>query len=313
MTRVVAYSYDMDGCVFTKDHVYDTQAIIAEHEKLFAPAKSECYKKYVYCGSARQTHYHDQQNAEYFNGPLATTMVSDIARHLRAIHNTFLFADIATYQDEDDQFNPIYNIHSPGTHYKNKDPSSINAFSYQDTKKILLIYAQISNLCIHEPDADEIIFNFYDDREDILAALNFAFQICPILLPIKVTLKLWHYSDHDKVYEPRLFSTIQGCCEKQHNNYYDVIKNLIESKKLSPASNNDFLILKTDKIDLAYLNELVELGTNGAFSHHAGDGLIDHRNTYSQMPVFLSRDNSGQLDQNDSTLSVNECNKFWFF
>ena len=58
--------------------------------------------------------------------------------------------------------------------------------------KINILYAQIHKVAADHPD-DRIVFDFFDDRMDILEYLHTFFRKYPALIPNHVTLRLFQY------------------------------------------------------------------------------------------------------------------------
>lgn len=62
-----------------------------------------------------------------------------------------------------------------------------------DLYKLTIIYAQMHKVANENP-GERIIFDFYDDQEDILIELQSFFEIYNDLIPIGMTLRLNQYA-----------------------------------------------------------------------------------------------------------------------
>ncbi|MGE3919594.1 MAG: hypothetical protein AB7F64_01385 [Gammaproteobacteria bacterium] len=100
------------------------------------------------------------------------------------------------------------------------DPKMQHPQSIFDESKITLIYTQIHKIAQDAKlDVEEllkkngmpydlsIIYNFHDDREDILKYLDLYFTGNPELIPKSITFNLYQYSGSE---HPKLFASIPG-------------------------------------------------------------------------------------------------------
>lgn len=220
---ILIHSFDHDGClafsnerraVTVTQQIEDNQAMIGyllqyndlrddESGELTYPIRK------VMIGSNRQSFDKDAANAmRNHNGscvPLAIAMseqldaefdgltLADIKAGQSAGHHADLFLAAAQEASIDTaavmSFPPLMAIHNLTT--KECNPYYFHDFDFAEDK-INILYAQMHHQAALHPD-EEITFNFYDDRLDILRALHNFFQKYPTLIPHNVELSLFHY------------------------------------------------------------------------------------------------------------------------
>lgn len=113
-----------------------------------------------------------------------------------------------------------------------------------DASKISIVYAQIHRLASQNPD-DKIIYEFVDDREDIINPLFSFFQKNPDLIPNNVTINFHLYGRVESITNEILSDVkdpIQGTGIIDHN-YHETILQMARSI----SSNSDFNYKKEEK------------------------------------------------------------------
>ncbi len=314
MRIVIARSYDMDSCILLPGLKLNYTLWL--HKQHFDDiAKEKPIKQYVFSGSTRQTPRHDAAVAQLRKTPLGSDTVREIAKHLGAVHNTFFAGDVATYTVK--EVAPRLTLMEPGWLLKKaNDNHFIDSgdcrYAFVDYNKIFLIYLQVSNICVHEPDADKIVFNFYDDYDDfILKPIKEFFEMHSQLIYKKVEINLWHYYPDSGMSEPSHYATIQGTCDKPHVAYYDVLTSLARNERLTyqyvPEASSHAFVVDTDRFSKAFVDTLVHIGTTNAPSHKPGEGLVDYGNASAVNTVTMFRDGdpSNASSATQKTFSTN--------
>ncbi|MBA2709734.1 MAG: hypothetical protein H0U57_03970 [Tatlockia sp.] len=190
---ILVLSFDFDGCLYNREYL-ETRDIITANTNLLNSINQQCKEKnysksIIVIGSNRQSYQVDKINRQN-NG--TESCFNSIQEINKAIPNTsldtFLLAD-------------IYGDLPFGTSFKlaidqlNNPDKKLNHADYEfDENKVNLIYAQMHKVALENP-GEEIVFNFYDDRPDIIAALAYFFNdLNPDLIPENVTLNLNQYN-----------------------------------------------------------------------------------------------------------------------
>lgn len=269
--EVVVYSLDMDGCLFAPRDTRLPEEMYDENTSLMAEIQKDPRRKYVCSFSARQNRRFDQALSTQNRTPLATDMVAYIAKKTGSILNKFMLNDLVGQ-------NMSSKPRLPGEEFD----SAFSSHGYEnficDELKILLVYAQVHNLAVHENGAESIIFRFFDDFDEeedkpILRALYIFYSTYPNFIPKHVTLKFSLYHSHMSPidYKPDKY-IVQGTGET-HSCYYDVTR----------AIARDYLILsyEASRVDCTKMSEnmdvLIAMGIgsadNASFRHDPGVGL----------------------------------------
>ncbi|MGE3920979.1 MAG: hypothetical protein AB7F64_08660, partial [Gammaproteobacteria bacterium] len=137
--------------------------------------------------------------------------------------------------------NPVWQEHENllvQYYSQNFDPNIQHACWVFDESKITLLYAQMHMAAcqaLNDPNA-RIIFNFRDDREDILTELNEYFEKYPGLIPENMVLNLYQYNGTAK---SKLFASIQGTGEvdRDYKNTIKSIANIFKQTKKNEMQN----------------------------------------------------------------------------
>lgn len=195
--RVV--SVDYDGCLMHYGCMEITPPVPGQvtraNKKLIDVLRSEgsnYTKMIVTCGSARQSFWSDRSNrfgGRYDRGYCFPALVEFTeALGNGAELDRFLLAD-------------VHGKLEPGVSFKRAtdpgDGDEIWARAHAnwpgDETKLSILYAQMHHNAEKDPYG-KITFDFIDDREDILVALENFFGEHPELIPKNVTLRLFRYA-----------------------------------------------------------------------------------------------------------------------
>lgn len=181
------HAIDADGCFFAghenlKNHIKTTKSGITKtNTKLM-------------CGSARQDIFTDYSNASSRGTPSIFKALFVFSEELACDLDRFLLADL--YNNKDDGYNfdlGLEQLDDEGKYHKAiADQHHYDQWCFDDSK-FTLLYAQLHHVAKKYPN-DDIVFNFYDDRESILKGLRMVFINYPHLMPKNVTLKLHKYA-----------------------------------------------------------------------------------------------------------------------
>jgi len=221
-------SFDFDGCLFNetyKNTPYISEAdwpanlilkaesdlIVTSNQKLIndicAQNEAEQYTQIItIIGSNRQSFDRDLNNMARNQTGSCFSAIQRINLALKAKFDPFLLTDarhkiasgtsyhqaMETLQKMRDV--PLYQLDLKGY------PDWLF-----DESKITIIYAQIHRFAKKNPD-ETIVFDFYEDRKDILHGINRYFSAYPELIPDNVTLNLNFYDGS----EPETQYTLQG-------------------------------------------------------------------------------------------------------
>lgn len=229
-------AFDFDGCIF--NHYYlasKKKDILDANKELFETINASKHQKICTISSNRQALIDDYSNAKADQRGSCFTAIRLIAQKLNAEPDYFLLSD-------------IYNNLPPGSSYKNAlaciSPDTNDYISelleknkpfynwIHDTSKLTVLYAQIHKIALeHDPD-EPIIYNFYDDRSDILDNLHSYFSQYPDLIPKNVTLNIKGYrgpiSKDGTPYDPLIinYPAIKGTRPKADSEYRQTVKNM---------------------------------------------------------------------------------------
>lgn len=123
------------------------------------------------------------------------TMLEEISTEIGARFSPFVLADLYADKEEGYSYKRALELQEGHPHeypnLKKKDYDGEPKWVF-DEQKVSIVYAQIQKLSLENPD-DEIEFNFIDDREDILNAVENFFEKHPEMIPGNVTLKTQRY------------------------------------------------------------------------------------------------------------------------
>ncbi|MCW8408818.1 hypothetical protein OQJ13_07520 [Legionella sp. PATHC035] len=233
MGKVVYHSFDFDGCLSNEASAFalgtgweqskskeqiDKAYIDANRDILKALARGD--KTVLLVGSNRQDPEIDFTNGSGSAIPPGSVFprMEAIAKELgeNTTFNPFLLLDLEiepvaigqTY----DKFKEKDYLNENGS-YKSFNISRFESDGFprqlDDESKVSLLFAQMKLAAMQNPD-DEIEFNFYDDRKDIVQGLQKFFAENPELIPKNVTLNIKGYSGPQLTQE-QVQNTLQSC------------------------------------------------------------------------------------------------------
>lgn len=207
-------SYDFDGC--TGSHKALPPKGIAElnlaliKEKL---SQADQYSsRFVVTGSNRQSYKIESNNA--FNSGASIPVIRELAERTKSTFIPLTLADVCNrrmlghYLSTYDKAMTAYDIDFDKStngftmqtvnHCSGIELFEFDSFDFCD-KKINLLFLQLQYFANHYPG--KIEFNFYDDRGDIISALNKFFCANPSFLPKGVNLNLINYINNGKTHK----------------------------------------------------------------------------------------------------------------
>ncbi|MFA6303814.1 MAG: hypothetical protein WC627_11890 [Legionella sp.] len=185
-------SFDFDGCLFNQAYIESSDKDVLLHNRAFLAAikcDNVLYRKKIVClGSNRQSFALDLLNyyAQYRYKGSCYPALRKIAVDLDAELDSFLIADIFGNLEAGVSF-------SLGVQ---ADPNDKHADCKFDMTKASILYAQMHKLAYENPK-EPIVFEFFDDKGEILGSLEFFYNKYPQLIPENVRLRLNHYAGKD--------------------------------------------------------------------------------------------------------------------
>lgn len=216
-----AISLDIDGCIFNASFI-ERAALIQGPNPSYKACKNKNYEDAVslnpllwmgltmevheyaewtlFDGSHRQSEYLDyinvvrsNKNGERFLVGSCFPVFPLITNYLRQTYQLSVRWDNLLLDD-------IYEARSDGSSYqkaldklqneRGDDPARPEMPI--DESKVSLLYAQMHKFAADNP-GEQLVFDFYDDREDILNWLSGFYSAFPSKIPAKLTLRLYHY------------------------------------------------------------------------------------------------------------------------
>ena len=182
----------------------------------------------ILVGSNRQSHAFDFSNGENGSGSCFP--------HFRQYKDKFyplLAADIQRQQPAD---------------FTLKKTADEDKFEYiADDYKRTLIYSQIQAM-VELRKSEPFVFQFVDDREDILEALNNFFCDNPKFIPKDVTLQLFRYSPEKEITEPKQFCEPIHGTGKADANYVNTSNAISKYVDTVPTPSEDIWITSQEEL-----------------------------------------------------------------
>ncbi|STO25475.1 hypothetical protein [Fluoribacter gormanii] len=230
-------SFDFDGCLFNqnyaqaphlefKKHLGD--AVLVHNRAFLDQLKIEnaAFDNVVaLIGSNRQSYETDCINMGHpkaFKGSCCPA-IQTVCADLNVTFDPFLLADVAGNLPYGTSYHLIMQEVTSGA-YLNDDPQHEHAECTMDETKRTLLFAQMQKAAVDHPN-EEIIFDFFDDRYDILVGhLNEFFTKYPHMIPKNVTLRLNRYAGDDVT----LMASIKGTGES-YSDYPEHVNNMLDN------------------------------------------------------------------------------------
>ncbi|QMT60950.1 hypothetical protein [Legionella sp. PC997] len=228
-------SFDFDGCLFNSNYVkadhggftkHLGDAVLIHNRAFLDQIKLENAdfdEVYALIGSNRQSYELDYANMgsrTTFKGSCVPA-IKTICEDLDVKFNPFLIADVTANLPHGTSYNLIMQEIKDNSYFE--DPKQSHATCDMDDTKRSLLFAQVQNAAAKHPQ-EEIIFDFFDDRDDILYGLSDLFKNHPHLLPKNVTLRLNKYTGADV----NLLTSLKGTGEL-YSDYCEHVINMLEA------------------------------------------------------------------------------------
>ena len=182
MPALTVHSVDIDGCLLN-ERDRNLRRIEANNKELIAHIKAHSDDRSILlCGSNRQSPHTDALNTARNKSLSLATILPKLAEWVGngITLDPFLLSDI---QSDGLEIGQSFQLCDPRRGYTKKWPS----YAFDDSKLILLL-TQMHKVAIE--NGGNITFTFYDDRPEILTALNDFLTTHPELIPMGVTLNL---------------------------------------------------------------------------------------------------------------------------
>lgn len=243
-------SFDFDGCLFHKSYRDSTEKHVVLHNLPFLKTIREQNKDFehvfLFIGSNRQS-----LSTDVFNSRTTGSCFPAIQQ-------------ITNYLSTDEQevvFDPllladVYNSLASGTAYAHaldylRSPTRLAPMELKqstpgwvfDDSKVTILYAQIHKAAALHPDKP-IVFDFYDNRIDILVGLEIFFAAYSELIPQNVSLEFHHYEGQGITHLAEVSGT--GLID------IDYPSTVREMSRI--AVGGDRYPTRKDRIDAAYIN-----------------------------------------------------------
>ena len=248
---VYVTSIDFDDCISTQKEPASLRSYIETNQLLINfIQQNQSDKKIMLVGSNRQSLMIDLDKcfSGLFKGKKAGscyTAIDYISKQVGAEFDPFTLSDI--FLDKLPGYSVNLFLHEVHELFAEEPEKIIGLMEYtQITEKnpelklqtrspaeflsedkINVLYAQMQKVAIEHPN-DEISFDFFDDRSDILDSLNEFFRAYPSLIAKNITLRLFQYQAG---HPPELaHEAIHGTGEIDYA-YYQTVKNMCEITK----------------------------------------------------------------------------------
>ena len=267
-------SFDFDGCLFHIKYIETFPKDVIEQNRVFLDTITRENTEFrstdfaltdviSFIGSNRQSKAVDDEN-KFSAGSIRGSCfpaIQQVSDYIGAKLNTFILADI--YGDLPDGTSYLRAMDKTLTNPKE------HAHWLFDETKVTILYAQIHSMGNAYPSA-QILFDFYDDREDILFALMKFFTINSELIPNNIILRLTRYV------ETRItpVATIRGTGLIDPN-YRETVKHMADISLAAQRLSFDLAINK---------------GITIKADEHVTPALLTHKKTLhdfiSQLPII---------------------------
>ena len=245
-------SFDFDGCLFNINYIMarDNKDVIKYNEVLLKTISNDHHlysKTITLVGSNRQSKTIDLCNSPHKGSCFPA--IKTISTHLKAELDSFLLADIHGDLPDGTSFDRAIDQTYMGPHTD----------WWFDEHKVTILYAQMHRIATANP-GEEIEFDFYDDRSDILLTLAEFYKAHPSLIPANVTLCLHQYAGQ----APQHIHSIQGT-GMIDGNYKETVKEMWaiarKGAKIPDDANPAIKSIRTDRYvtETTILTQRIEL------------------------------------------------------
>jgi hypothetical protein len=237
--KINVRSLDFDDCIFnsayrkskSKNRLIETNKSLIEG--VSEQIKAENFSKVIIMlGSNRQSFYDDwhHEDGEGSCFPALFELYKAFQNYIdpsKVELDPLLLADIYGRKQAGDNFDHAIQHHNAVRNKQEHEPYDFS-FSFMDSKKLNLLYAQMHKIASQHPDA-EIIYDFYDDdafeENTVLHDLKKYFEENPDLIPNNLRLYLHHYAGE----EIREVANIKGTGKIDYNYEYNIKKMLVDT------------------------------------------------------------------------------------
>ncbi len=187
-----ALSFDFDGCLFNMNYITSRDKdVLRDNRNFLNGIRSTNHlhtENHAFVGSNRQDYATDMLNARMNTDARGSCFpaFTRVCEHLNVTQNNFLMADLNNGM-----------THGRNFQYITTDSERADEYNWVfDETKTTILYAQMHKMASEHPN-EAIVFDFFDDRDDILDQLRVFFTRLPDLIPKNVTLRLNHYNGAD--------------------------------------------------------------------------------------------------------------------
>ncbi|MCW8398612.1 hypothetical protein OQJ26_07395 [Legionella sp. PATHC038] len=301
-------SFDFDGCLFNKAYVelphnnftkHQTDAVLVNNKEFLEKLRKQNASfsaVYGLIGSTRQDYFTDLMNSgipERFKGSCCPA-IATVCDYLGMALEPLLLADIEGELESGTSYKRIMDEIKNGTWMdSDKNIHQHASCARMDEHKRTILFAQMQKAAADHPE-EEIIFDFFDDRLDILWILKEYFNKYPHMIPKNVRLRIHSYAGE----EDKLFESIQGignpianyqfCLRKMHEN----VKYLHE---VAEALRDIALTTRPEEKIFSIVKELAEKGlyfesfeqAKGSFAQNPNAPFAVHPSRHKADGLYL--------------------------
>ena len=277
---VRVFSFDFDGCIYNRKY-QKLKNVISSNELLFNAIKKEIKRSDViaavtFIGSNRQSASLNISNSVSNRTGSCFEDIEVINKHIGTQLDKLLLADIYSNLPDGSAFDAV------------RDPGFFTTHSecWFDRTKVLLLYAQMHKMALKYPD-DQIVFDFYDDKADILKTIQELFSKNPSLIPDNLTFRSHQYAGEDIIDLTPILGT-----GKADKNYRKTVKNWAEQALMKGKNPTN------DPIDVAFVlfNELQPQKTPYKYANT--------NKQYKEPDIKTALIKTKSMHQNDDVFSI---------
>lgn len=310
-------SFDFDGCLFNLDYIQSPHlefkkhlgdAVLVHNRAFLDQLKIENTQfdeVVALIGSNRQSYVDDANNYGFspstFKGscfPAIRTVCAD----LNVKFDPFLLADVAGNLPFGTSYDLIMQEIADDTY---ADPKRTHATCTMDETKRTLLFAQMQKAAADHPN-EKIIFDFFDDRDDILTWHLYEFYTQhPHMIPKNVTLRLNKYMGSDVT----LLASIEGTGES-HSDYCEHVNYMLDNLWGHYDFANTLKLISKEHTDSVLENfiKLEEQAIALESSIHKGEHIVEHTETINELGAALASLNlaAQEIESVDDYMDVDE-------